>query len=55
MLRKDFTIDDFHVIEAAAHGADAILLIAAMLDVKEMRRFRELAAQFQNGGDGRGA
>ena len=32
------------MIEAAAHGADAILLIAAILDVKEMRRFRELAA-----------
>ena len=46
VLRKDFTIDEFHVIEAAAHGADAILLIAAMLDASEMRRFRELAAQF---------
>jgi indole-3-glycerol phosphate synthase len=44
VLRKDFTISDFHVIEAAAHGADAILLIAAILDAKEMRRFRELAA-----------
>ena len=32
VLRKDFTIAEFHVIEAAAHGADAILLIAAMLD-----------------------
>ena len=46
VLRKDFTIDEFHVIEAAAHGADAILLIAAMLDEPEMRRFRELAAQY---------
>jgi indole-3-glycerol phosphate synthase len=46
VLRKDFTIDEFHVIEAAAHGADAILLIAAILDPSEMRRFRELAAQF---------
>jgi len=46
-LRKDFTIDEFHVIEAAAHGADAILLIAAVLDEKEMRRFRELAATFK--------
>src|SRR6202035_548877 len=44
VLRKDFTIDEFHVIEAAAHGADAILLIAAILDVSELRRFRELAA-----------
>jgi indole-3-glycerol phosphate synthase len=46
VLRKDFTIDEFHVIEAAAHGADAILLIAAVLDKSELRRFRELAATF---------
>jgi indole-3-glycerol phosphate synthase len=45
-LRKDFTIDERHVIEAAAHGADAILLIAALLDELEMRRFRELARHF---------
>jgi len=47
VLRKDFTIDESHVIEAAAHGADAILLIAALLDEAEMRRFRELAAHFR--------
>ncbi len=47
VLRKDFTIDEFHVIEAAAHGADAILLIAAILDVSELRRFRELAASYR--------
>jgi indole-3-glycerol phosphate synthase len=47
VLRKDFTIDEFHVIEAAAHGADAILLIAALLDAPEMRRFRELAAHYR--------
>jgi indole-3-glycerol phosphate synthase len=46
-LRKDFTIDEFHVIEAAAAGADAILLIAAILETAEMRRFRELALSFQ--------
>ena len=46
VLRKDFTIDEVHVIEAAAHGADAILLIAAVLEEASMRRFRELAAQF---------
>ncbi len=43
VLRKDFTIDEFHVIEAAAHGADAILLIAALLDAPTLTRFRELA------------
>ena len=47
VLRKDFTIDEFHVIEAAANGADAILLIAAILEESSMRRFRELAAQFR--------
>jgi len=47
VLRKDFTLDEFHVIEAAARGADAILLIAALLEEKEMRRLRELAARYQ--------
>ena len=46
-LRKDFTIDDFQVIEAAAHNADAILLIAAILTTVEMRRMRELAAEYR--------
>ena len=47
VLRKDFTISEFHVFEAAAAGADAILLIAAILTTAEMRRYRELAAQFK--------
>jgi len=47
VLRKDFTIDEVHVIEAAAHGTDAILLIAALLDELTMRRFRELAAHYR--------
>lgn len=46
VLRKDFTIDELHVIEAAAHGADAILLIAALLEELTMRRFRELGAHY---------
>jgi indole-3-glycerol phosphate synthase len=45
-LRKDFTIAAYHVIEAAAAGADAILLIAAILEVEQMREFRELAAGY---------
>jgi len=45
-LRKDFTMDEFHVVEAAAAGADAILLIAAILTGEQMRRFRELAAKY---------
>ena len=46
VLRKDFTIDAYHVREAAAHGADAILLIAAILTEHEMRDFRELAERY---------
>ncbi len=45
-LRKDFTLDEYHVVEAAASGADAILLIAAILDAKRIRAFRELAASY---------
>ena len=46
VLRKDFIIDEVQVMEAAAHGADAILLIAAILDARELRDLRELAAKF---------
>lgn len=47
VLRKDFTIDAYHVHEAAAHGADAILLIAAILTERQMREFRELAERYR--------
>jgi len=46
VLRKDFTIDRYHVIEAAASGADAILLIASILSERKMRDFSELAARY---------
>jgi indole-3-glycerol phosphate synthase len=46
ILRKDFTIDAYHVHQAAAYGADAILLIAAILTEFEMRDFRELAEHY---------
>ncbi len=44
VLRKDFTIDSIQIYQAAAHGADAILLIAAILTTAQLRDFRELAA-----------
>jgi indole-3-glycerol phosphate synthase len=46
VLRKDFTLAEYHVVEAAAAGADAILLIVAILDDTQLRGFRELAAEF---------
>jgi indole-3-glycerol phosphate synthase len=46
VIRKDFTISEFQVIESAAHGADAILLIVAILDVAQLRGYRELASEF---------
>jgi indole-3-glycerol phosphate synthase len=46
VLRKDFTTSEYHVVEAAAHGADAILLIAAILDEATLRRFREMASSY---------
>jgi indole-3-glycerol phosphate synthase len=45
-LRKDFTIDAYHVHQAAAYGADSILLIAAILCERQMRDFRELADHY---------
>ena len=47
VIRKDFTISEYHVLEAASIGADAILLIAAILDESQLRAFRELAREFE--------
>lgn len=43
ILRKDFMIDEYQFYEAKAIGADAILLIAAILDEEKMKCFYELA------------
>ena len=43
LLRKEFIIDEYQILEAKAHGADAILLIAAILSKDEIKQFSELA------------
>jgi indole-3-glycerol phosphate synthase len=44
VLRKEFIIDPYQVYETRAIGADAILLIAAILGDHQLQEYRELAA-----------
>ncbi len=39
LLRKDFTIDEYHIYQARAAGADAVLLIVAILTPEQLREF----------------
>lgn len=46
VLRKDFIIDERQVVGARAIGADAVLLIAAILDDRAMKQLSGLAREF---------
>lgn len=45
LLRKDFIIDERQILEAAEWGADAILLIVAILSDRDLNHFLELATE----------
>ena len=42
MLRKDFTVDEYQIYQAKTMGADAVLLICALLDTGTVARYLEL-------------
>lgn len=42
LLRKEFILHEYQVVEAKAHGADVILLIAALLSRQQIRTLSEL-------------
>jgi indole-3-glycerol phosphate synthase len=46
-LRKDFMVDEFQMVEARAHGADAVLLIVAALNPSELSELYRSAREFE--------
>ncbi|HUA67783.1 MAG TPA: indole-3-glycerol phosphate synthase TrpC, partial [Candidatus Saccharimonadales bacterium] len=45
LLRKDFIIDERQILEAIEWGADAILLIVAILNDEQLKKFHSLATE----------
>ncbi|MBW8243790.1 indole-3-glycerol phosphate synthase TrpC [Muricauda oceani] len=45
ILRKEFIIDEYQIVEAKAYGADVILLIAAILSKEEIKTLSKLAKE----------
>ena len=43
LLRKDFTIDPYHIYQARLAGADAVLLIVSILTLTQLREFTDMA------------
>jgi indole-3-glycerol phosphate synthase len=46
LLRKDFIIDEYQVYESRLYGADAILLIAAILTKEKINKFIKIAKTY---------
>jgi indole-3-glycerol phosphate synthase len=49
LLRKDFIYDEYQVYESAAYGADALLLIAAILEPKHLKQLLKLSRSLGQG------
>ncbi|MGB5463087.1 MAG: indole-3-glycerol phosphate synthase TrpC [Aureibaculum sp.] len=47
LLRKEFTIDEYQIIEAKSFGADVILLIASVLTKLQIKQFSDLAKSLE--------